>query len=84
MSRYQFPCEYNSKRTFSFGFDRMALGYFYDIYDEELDVMIEEKSSMFDKLTGVQLAQVVEQHSSTRMISRYQTCLDKMKLDLEF
>lgn len=83
MSRYTFPCASNPDHTFSFGFDH-ALGYFYDIYDEQLDVMVEEKSSMFDRLTGIHLAIKIQENISENMKNRYSSCISRMQLDLDF
>lgn len=81
MSRYTINMEGNT--TFNFGFDH-ALGYFYDKFDEVEEVTLEEKSSMFDKLTGFELSQVLENTFSREKLARFAGCISRMKLDLDF
>lgn len=81
MSRYTIKMEGNT--TFNFGFDH-TLGYFYDKFDEVEEETLEEKSSMFNKLTGFELSQVLEATFPADKLSRFTGCLSRMKLDLDF
>ena len=58
MSRYTHRISRVPNVTFNFGYDH-ALGYFYDKFDEDDEESLEEKCSLFDNLTGPQLAEVV-------------------------
>lgn len=57
MSRYTVTLAEN--KSFNFGYDH-ALGYWYDIFDEAEEFTIVEKCAKFNKLTGNELADIIE------------------------
>lgn len=75
MSRYSCLLSSDPEITLNFGFDH-ALGYFYDIYNEDDEETIEEKCSMFNKLTSKQLLEVLKSKFNA---SQYERFLQKME-----
>lgn len=83
MSRYTFTSKHNRRHEVSFGHDH-ALGYFYDVYDNENEKMLEEKCDRFNGLTGLQLLDAVTHHASEVTIMRYANQFSQMKMDCPF
>ena len=83
MSRYTIFLDSEGTKTFNYGFDH-ALGYFYDIFDEIEEKIIEEKCSKFDNLTGFELADKMENTIPKDVLARLVDKLTKMKLDFAF
>lgn len=84
MSRYSFSHPKNPSHTVTFGFDH-ALGFFYDICDAE-DEVLEEKCSLFNKLSGIQLHTRLTNllTGDVNNQTRFKSQLDAMALDLSF
>lgn len=76
MSRYSCVLSSNPTVTLNFGHDH-ALGYFYDIYNEDEEEIIEEKCTMFNKLTSKQLFEVLKSKFNA---SQYERFLQKMEM----
>jgi len=80
MSRYVYNLSLNPRINLSFGSDH-ALGYFYDIFDEDEEEMIEEKCTLFDKLTGAQLFDVLKAKIKNVEQSRFSHMLANLLID---
>lgn len=88
MSRYTFMHPHLRHHEVAFGFDH-ALGYFYDVVEtteEGEENMVEEKSSLFNRLTGIQLNIRLKEimQGNEMLLRRFEKCLDRMALDLDF
>lgn len=83
MSRYTFLSKHNRKHEVAFGHDH-ALGYFYDVFDNENEKVIEEKSDRFSGLTGLQLFEAISRHASDMTLQRFDSQIAMMKLDNMF
>ncbi len=84
MSRYSFSHPKNPSHTVTFGFDH-ALGFFYDICNDE-DEVIEEKCSRFNQLSGIQLHTILTNllTGDVKNQTRFKPHLNAMALDLSF
>lgn len=81
MSRYTYNLSLNPRINLSFGHDH-ALGYFYDIFDEDEEEMIEEKCSLFDNLTGAALAELLKAKIKNVETSRYGKMIPLLRMDM--
>lgn len=82
MSRYSCIISTNPKISLNFGSDH-ALGYFYDIFNEDEEEIIEEKCTMFNKLTSKQLLEVLAHKIPTNLLALYASKMEKLAGDLE-
>jgi hypothetical protein len=82
MSRFTSYIQGNRNLSLNFGFDH-ALGYFYDVFDEVEEYEVVSKSSLFNHLTGLELAAVIEEKLGEKA-NRFQVEISKMSLDLPF
>lgn len=82
MSRYSCVLSSDPTITLNFGHDH-ALGYFYDMYNEDEEEIIEEKCSMFNKLTSKQLLQVLADKIPTNLLAFYREKMERLAGDME-
>lgn len=82
MSRYSCVLSSDPEITLNFGFDH-ALGYFYDIYNEDDEETIEEKCTLFNKLTSKQLLEVLAYKIPTNLLALYRGKMEMLAGDLE-
>lgn len=82
MSRYSCVLSSSPKITLNFGSDH-ALGYFYDIYNEDDEETIEEKCTLFNKLTSKQLLEVLAYKIPTNLLALYRGKMEMLAGDLE-
>ena len=66
MSRFSVKLE--GRKEFVYGFDH-ALGYFYEVWDhslgeEESDCLLEDKNYLFDKISKIEMYEVMTKHGA--------------------
>jgi hypothetical protein len=80
MSRYSCTV---GEETIAFGFDQMAVGYFYQKFSKD-DEVIEDKCSMFDRLTNGQLLTFLDTNLTEEQKVKFDKQIKLIALDLPF